>query len=88
MSDTIRVGIAGAGLMGAVHARAYAQIPGVELAGVADPIQEKARALSSEVGCPPFHDYEALLQSGIDILSVCLPCTCRRLWRLLRLTRT
>jgi predicted dehydrogenase len=59
--------------MGAVHARAYAQIPGVELAGVADPTQEKARALSSEVGCPPFHDYEALLQSGIDILSVCLP---------------
>jgi predicted dehydrogenase len=73
MSATIRVGIAGAGLIGAVHAHAYAQISGVELAGVADPVQEKAQALAWDVSCPPFHDYEALLKNDINILSVCLP---------------
>ena len=73
MGKPIRVGIAGAGLIGAVHARAYAQVPDVEVVGVADPVAEKAQALSREVGCSPFHDYEALLEADIDILSVCLP---------------
>jgi predicted dehydrogenase len=41
--------------------------------GVADPVEDKARDVSREVGCAPFHDYEALLETGIDILSVCLP---------------
>jgi predicted dehydrogenase len=40
---------------------------------VADPVGEKAGAVSREVGCSPFHDYEALLETDIDILSVCLP---------------
>jgi predicted dehydrogenase len=40
---------------------------------VADPVEEKAGAVSREVGCSHFHDYEALLETGIDILSVCLP---------------
>ena len=73
MVATVRVGIAGAGLIGAVHARAYQQIPGVELVGVADPVREKAGALAREVDCQPFHDYEALLETDIDVLSVCLP---------------
>jgi predicted dehydrogenase len=73
MVSTVRVGIAGAGLIGAVHARAYTQIPGVELASVADPIKEKVGPLAREVGCQPFHDYVALLETDIDVLSVCLP---------------
>jgi len=73
MVTTVRVGIAGAGLIGAVHARAYQQVPGVELVGVADPVCEKAGALAGEVGCQPFHDYAALLETEIDVLSVCLP---------------
>ena len=73
MVATVRVGIAGAGLIGAVHARAYQQIPGVELVGVADLVREKAQALAGEVDCQPFHDYVALLETDIDVLSVCLP---------------
>jgi predicted dehydrogenase len=38
MIKNIRVGVAGAGFIGAVHAHAYLQVPGVELVGVADPI--------------------------------------------------
>jgi predicted dehydrogenase len=73
MVAAIRVGIAGAGLIGAVHARAYAQVPGVELIGVADPVRHRAESVAGEVGCQPFQDYTALLQADIDILSVCLP---------------
>lgn len=73
MATTIRVGIAGAGFIGAVHARAYKQIPGVELVGVADPVAERAEAITGEVGCQRFHDYTELFEAGIDLISVCLP---------------
>jgi predicted dehydrogenase len=73
MVRTIQVGIAGAGLIGAVHARAYQKISGVELVGIADPIPEKAEAVAREVGGRPFRDYAPLLGADIDILSVCLP---------------
>lgn len=73
MTRKLRVGVAGAGFIGAVHARAYTRVPGVELVGVADPVAAKAQALAHETGCRPFHDYEALLREGLDIISVCLP---------------
>lgn len=73
MPKKLRVGVAGAGFIGAVHARALMQVPDVELVGVADPIAEKAEALVKETAGRPFRDYEELLGAGIDILSVCLP---------------
>ena len=73
MTKLLRVGVAGAGFIGAVHARAYKHVPGAELVGVADPIGEKAAALAKETGCRPFHDYEQLIAAGLDIISICLP---------------
>jgi predicted dehydrogenase len=73
MAANIRVGVAGAGFIGAVHARAYTRVPGVELVGVADPIADKAAALAKETGCRPFRDYDELLAAGLDIISICLP---------------
>jgi myo-inositol 2-dehydrogenase/D-chiro-inositol 1-dehydrogenase len=73
MAAKIRVGVAGAGFIGAVHARAYKQIPTVELVGIADPVAERAEPLAQELGCARFHDYESLLQAGVEILSICLP---------------
>lgn len=73
MAAKIRVGVAGAGFIGAVHARAYKQIPAVELVGIADPAAERAEPLAQELGCRRFHDYESLLQAGVEIISVCLP---------------
>lgn len=73
MTKKLRVGVAGAGFIGAVHARAYTRVPGVELVGVADPVAEKAGALAKETGCRPFRDYDELLKEGLDIVSVCLP---------------
>jgi predicted dehydrogenase len=73
MAAKIRVGVARAGFIGVVHARAYNQIPEVELAGIADPVAERAEPLAHELGCPRFDDYETLLKSGLDVVSICLP---------------
>ena len=48
MPKKIRVGIAGAGFIGAVHARAYLQVPDVEIVGIADPLMEKAEPLARQ----------------------------------------
>lgn len=73
MATTIRVGIAGAGFIGAVHAHAYQHIPDVEIVGIADPIAEKAEPLAKETNSRAFRDYQELLRAGIDILNVCTP---------------
>jgi predicted dehydrogenase len=73
MSEKIRVGIAGAGFIGAVHAHAYMALPDVEILGIADPVTEKAAPLAKETSSRVFADYDALLAEGIDILNVCLP---------------
>lgn len=73
MPDKIRVGIAGAGYIGAVHAAAYTHVPGVEIVGIADPLTDKAERLAAHTGSRAFQDYDQLLRAGIDVLNVCLP---------------
>ncbi len=73
MPKKIRVGVAGAGGIGTIHARAYIRVPDVEFVGIADPITEKAEPLARETGSRVFRDYEELLQAGVDVLNVCLP---------------
>lgn len=73
MTQKIRVGIAGAGYIGAVHAHAYTHLPDVEVVGIADPITEKAEPLAKATNSRVFRDYDELLKAGIDILNVALP---------------
>ncbi len=73
MTQKIRVGIAGAGFIGAVHANAYLHVPDIEFVGVADPITEKAEPIAKATNSRVFPDYDALLREGIDVLNVCLP---------------
>ena len=72
MTKKIRVGIAGAGFIGAVHAHAYMHVPEIEIVGIADPIAEKAEPLAKMTNSRVFRDYDALLREGIDVLNVCL----------------
>lgn len=67
------MGIAGAGMIAGVHARAYAAMPGVRLVAVADPVAAKAERLAAEVGTEQPPDLDALLEADLDILSVCTP---------------
>lgn len=70
----IKVGVIGAGFAGAFHARAYAKLPGVQVAVIADQNQPKAAALAAEVGARAEADAAALLNdSAITIVDVALP---------------
>lgn len=70
----LQVGVLGAGFMGATHARAFAALPGVRLAGIAAATPARAAALAHELGAEPTTDALALATSAqIDALSITLP---------------
>lgn len=69
----LRVGIAGAGMIAGVHARAYHAARGVRVVAVADPVPAKAERLASQVDANPLPDLAALLDADLDVLSVCTP---------------
>lgn len=74
MGDVIRVGILGAGTMGAMHAAAWASLPAVEVVGVFSRDAARARPIANLCGAAPFTDADALIgHAAIDAIDVCLP---------------
>jgi predicted dehydrogenase len=69
----MRIGICGAGVMAQAHARSYAAQPGVEVAVIVDPQLDKAERLAGQHGATASADFEALLEPGIDAVSICTP---------------
>jgi UDP-N-acetylglucosamine 3-dehydrogenase len=69
----LRVGVVGVGVMGSNHARVFAELPGVQLVGVADPDPQRRELVKSILGCPAVSDLDALLQIGVDALSIAAP---------------
>ena len=69
----MRVGIVGAGMIGGCHSRAYAACPGAEVAGICDPRPDKAEQLAATTGAAVVPDLDALLDLGVDVVSVCTP---------------
>lgn len=69
----LRVGVVGLGVMGKNHARVLHELPGVTLVGVADPDQAQVDFVTSRLGCAGFSSLEALLDAGIDALTVAAP---------------
>lgn len=68
MTQPLRVAVIGLGAMGANHARIYSEMPGVELAAVADP--DASRSASAR----RFDACEAMLdEARPDAVSVCVP---------------
>jgi predicted dehydrogenase len=68
----VRIGIAGAGLMGRWHAR-YARQLGASIIGVVDPNRPPSELKQRFRGAVPFSDTKPLLQLQPDILHVCTP---------------
>jgi myo-inositol 2-dehydrogenase / D-chiro-inositol 1-dehydrogenase len=61
---TIRVGVVGAGVMGAEHARIlHGSISGATVTAVADPARDRAHAVAVETGARPFSSAEELIAS-------------------------
>ena len=74
MSKLLRAGVAGAGSFGRHHARIYAGIEGVSLAGVFDLHIDRAAAVAEGHGGRGFDDLDALL-GEIDVLTIASPAT-------------
>jgi myo-inositol 2-dehydrogenase/D-chiro-inositol 1-dehydrogenase len=70
---TVRVGLVGAGAVGARHARTLAGFDDVELVAVCDPATAVAESLAAEVGTSTVGDLPGLLTRGLDAVWLCVP---------------
>jgi len=70
---TLRVGICGSGIT-VMHIAGYQKIPGVEVVSIAGPDVERCQAVAEQFGIPRvFADYRAMLDLGLDAVSVGVP---------------
>jgi len=74
MSRGVRIAIAGAGFIGAVHARS-ARLAGARLVGVAASSPERGRSAASQLGADrAFDSAEELVESpDVDVVHICTP---------------
>ncbi|MDN3518394.1 Gfo/Idh/MocA family oxidoreductase [Aquisalimonas lutea] len=68
----VRAAVIGVGYLGRFHAQKYAALESVELVGVVDADESRARAVAEEVGTTAFTDHGALLDS-VDVVSIVVP---------------
>ena len=70
-----RVGVIGVGDLGYHHARNYAALDGVDLAGVVDIDETNGARAALDFQVPHFRELDDLLAQGIDAASVVVPTT-------------
>ncbi|MDD5747025.1 MAG: Gfo/Idh/MocA family oxidoreductase [Candidatus Omnitrophica bacterium] len=70
----IRVAVIGAGHLGKIHARIYAQCPHAELVGICDNDPEKSAQTAADFTTRAFNDYRQLF-SLVDAVSIATPTT-------------
>src|SRR5947209_7727721 len=69
----LRMGVIGIGTMGSNHARVLAGLSGVQLVGVADPDRAQRELVTRTLGCPAVESVEALLDLGVDAVTIAAP---------------
>jgi len=70
MTDVLRAGLVGLGMMGRHHARVLVGMPGVELVCVVDPVGDRFGATG---GARVVDNMDALLEHGVDMCVVAAP---------------
>jgi predicted dehydrogenase len=65
--------VIGVGVMGSNHARVLAEMPGVQLIGVADPDRQQQDLVQRVLGCAAVADFEALLALDLDAVTIAAP---------------
>ena len=70
---SVRVGLVGAGGVGARHARTLMAMDDVELVGIADSVPGAGDALAGELGVPAVGALEDLLRESPDAVWLCVP---------------
>ncbi|HHY99258.1 MAG TPA: Gfo/Idh/MocA family oxidoreductase [Firmicutes bacterium] len=75
MSQELRVGVLGAGMIANAHMKGYEIIPAVKVVAVSDVLTERAQDFARRYNIPRVYgDYRELLEAtDIDAVSVCLP---------------
>src|SRR5438093_5595995 len=69
-----RVAVIGVGHLGKQHARLYAELPGVELAGIVDIVESRANHIASLYKTPAFTNYRDIF-GKVDAVSLAIPTT-------------
>ena len=74
MSDTLKVGIIGIGILGSQHARNFSKHEKSQVVSVADPIETRAEDLAKEVGAKAYADFQEMLsKEQLDLVVVSTP---------------
>jgi myo-inositol 2-dehydrogenase/D-chiro-inositol 1-dehydrogenase len=73
MSESLRVGVIGAGLIAGRHVRAYTRAEGVDVVAVADTHLAKAEQLAASVGAEARTGLDEVLALETDVISICTP---------------
>src|SRR5674476_211901 len=71
----MRIGLVGAGRIGAFHAATLKGLDSVEQVVVADADPARAQAAAKELDCEAAADVEALFLAGLDGVAICAPAS-------------
>lgn len=74
----VRVGVVGVGHLGYHHARNYAALPDATLVGVVDTDRDRREKASQDFGAAALSTVEALIDSGVEAVSVVVPTSFHR----------
>jgi predicted dehydrogenase len=74
MAEKLKAGVIGVGILGTWHTDFYHKNEDVELAGLADPMIERAEAQAAETGARAYRSYEEMFKGeNLDVVSVATP---------------
>ncbi len=74
MTETLRFGIVGCGVIGPVHAEAIASLPDAELVSVVDINLQQAQKLASQYRARPYTQLKHMLdREPVDVVIICTP---------------
>ncbi len=71
----MRVGVVGCGAFGQNHVRNFAEMPDVELVGVADTDKARLDLMTEKYKVTGYTDYEKLLKCDLDAVTIAVPTT-------------
>ncbi|OIO38700.1 MAG: hypothetical protein AUJ72_02040 [Candidatus Omnitrophica bacterium CG1_02_46_14] len=72
MQKILKIAVIGAGKIGSRHAEIYSKLPGIELVGVCDIIEQRAKEAAHQYKTKSFRDHRELL-GHVDAASVVVP---------------
>ena len=72
VTPPVRAGVVGTGHMGQYHVLVYAELPGIDLVGVADIDADRARGIAARYETQAFGDHRDLI-GKVDVASVAVP---------------